>query len=68
VIEAFHPSGYHGYLKIFLNRGSPIVEYGGAIHKSSYMQVQPRKMFHLEVYKIIIINKKWNMLKEKVCY
>lgn len=35
MLEACHPLGDHGYVKRCLKRSSPLVEYGGANHKSS---------------------------------
>jgi hypothetical protein len=35
MLEACHLYFDHGYVKIFLKRVSPIVEYGGAIRKTS---------------------------------
>ena len=41
-------------------RGSPIVEYGGAILQVLTKLAQARKMFHLEVGMIVFIKLKWN--------
>ena len=35
MLDACHPLGDRGYEKICLKRSSPVVEYGGANHKSS---------------------------------
>jgi hypothetical protein len=35
MLEACHPLGDHGYVKRCVKSSSPVVEYGGANHKSS---------------------------------
>ncbi|KAK1691735.1 hypothetical protein QYE76_008432 [Lolium multiflorum] len=58
MLEACHPYGDHGYVKLQKKKLS-VVDYGGAIHKT-FKQAQSRKAFHLVAVKIVIIELKWN--------
>ena len=49
----------HGYVKMHRRRSSPIVDYGGAIRKTSSKHKQERRSILVAV-KIIIIKLKWN--------
>jgi hypothetical protein len=43
-----------------LKESFPIIEYGGAIHKTLPSKLNQKKVVQLEKIKIIIIHLKWN--------
>ena len=49
-----------------LKSASPILVYGGAISESSPSEAQSRKVVNLEKMKIVIVDLKWIIRKEKV--
>ena len=55
----------HGYVKTFPNERFSHRSMGSNLQVFTKL-AQSRKVFHLEVNKIIIINLNWNMLKAKV--
>ena len=65
MLEAWHPHGDHGYMKICLKKSlshRSMGEQFASLHEASAI----KKEFHLEVNKIVIIKLKWNMRKAKV--
>ena len=67
MLEACQSHGDHGYVKICpKERLSHSGVWGSNLQVFTKL-AQSRKKFHLEVNKVVIINLKWNMLKEKVC-
>jgi hypothetical protein len=56
MLENHHLFDDNGYVNICLKRGSPIVQYGGSIHKSSPSKAQLIKALHLDLDKIVITN------------
>jgi hypothetical protein len=60
MLEACHLYCDHGYVKTCLKRVFPLVEYGGAIHKTSPNKLNQKKVVQLEKIKIVIIHLKWN--------
>jgi len=67
MLEACHPHGEHGYVKICLKERLSHYGVWGSDLQVFTKLAQSRKMFHLEMDKIVIIKLKWNMLKAKVC-
>ena len=66
MLEACHPYSDHGYVKTCpKKRISHSGVWGSNLQVFTKLE-QSRKVFHLEVDKIVIIKLKWNMLEGKV--